>query len=174
MQQFKIEKMDQKHIDDILQIEELCYGAHHWSKDSFLTELNNKISSYKCIINENKCIGYIGFWKIIDEAHITNLSVHPDFQNKKLAQKLLLSMIDECYKEKIKYITLEVRISNKKAISLYEKFGFKSLGIRKNYYQDNNESALIMWSENIFNKNYKKLYDRIKENIINYEENNNK
>ena len=53
---------------------------------------------------EDKCVGYIGFWKIVEEAHITNLSVHPNFQNKKLAQKLLLSMIDECYKEKIKFI----------------------------------------------------------------------
>ena len=174
MQNFKIEKMEQKHIDEVLQIEELCYGAHHWSKDSFLTELNNKISSYKCITFNNKCIGYIGFWKIIDEAHITNLSIHPNFQNKKMAQNLLLNMIDECYKEKIKYITLEVRVSNEKAISLYEKFGFKSLGIRKNYYQDNNESALIMWSENIFDKNYKELYDRIRENLIKYEKDNDK
>ncbi len=174
MQKFEIHKMNQEHIDDILIIEELCYGAHHWSKDSFITELNNKISSYKCLIYKNKCIGYIGFWKIVDEAHITNLSIHPDFQNKKLAQKLLLNMIEECYKDKIKFITLEVRVTNKKAISLYEKFGFKSLGLRKKYYQDNNEDALIMWSENIFDKKYKELYDRIKENLKNYEINDDK
>ena len=175
MQKFQIQKMTQNHIDDILQIEELCYGAHHWSRDSFLTELNNKISSYYCLINEeNKCIGYIGFWKIIEEAHITNLSVHPNFQNKKLAQKLLLCMLDECYREKIKFITLEVRVSNEKAIALYEKFGFKSLGLRRKYYQDNNEDALIMWSENIFDKKYKELYDRIRENLKNYELNNDK
>lgn len=166
MQEFEIQKMDYKHIDDILQIEELCYGAHHWSKDSFITELNNKISSYRCVVNsEGKCVGYMGIWKIVDEAHVTNLSVHPDYQNRKLAHRLLLSSIDECYKEKIKYITLEVRASNAKAIGLYEKFGFKSLGLRKNYYQDNNEDALIMWSENIFDKKYKELYDRIKENL---------
>ncbi len=174
MQKFEIHKMNQEHIDDILIIEELCYGAHHWSKDSFITELNNKISSYKCLIYKNKCIGYIGFWKIVDEAHITNLSIHPDFQNKKLAQKLLLNMIEECYKDKIKFITLEVRVTNKKAISLYEKFGFKSLGLRKKYYQDNNEDALIMWSENIFDKKYKELYDRIKENLKNHEINDDK
>ena len=153
-------------IDEILQIEEKCYGAHHWSRESFLTELSNKISSYRCVLNhEKKCVGYMGIWKIMDEAHVTNLSIHPDYQNKKLAHKLLLSMIDECYKEKIKYITLEVRESNEKAIKLYEKFGFKSLGIRKNYYQDNNESALIMWSENIFDKKYKELYDKIKSDL---------
>lgn len=162
MQKFKIQKMDYDHIDDILQIEELCYGAHHWSKDSFVAELNNKISSYYCILNEdNRCIGYMGIWKIVNEAHITNLSIHPDFQHQKLAHRLLLTSIKECYREKVKFITLEVRASNERAIKLYERFGFKSLGVRKKYYQDNNEDALIMWSENIFDKNYKELYYKI-------------
>ena len=64
----------------------------------------------------------------------------------------------DCYNEFIKYITLEVRISNIPAISLYEKYGFKSLGTRKGYYQDNNEDALIMWTENIFSDEYKALF----------------
>ncbi len=163
---FAIRQMEEKDIDTILQIEELCYGSHHWSKDSFLAELDNKISSYHTILNNDTCVGYIGIWKIINEAHITNLSVHPDYQNKKLGHRLLLSAIDECYKEKIKFITLEVRVSNEKAIHLYEKFGFKSLGLRKKYYQDNNEDALIMWSENIFDKKYKDLYDTIRKKAV--------
>jgi len=168
MSEYTIRKMKEGDIDDILQIEELCYGAHHWSKSSFLTELDNKISSYQSILNDkNQCVGYIGIWKIINEAHVTNLSVHPDYQNQKLAHRLLLSMIDECYHDKIKFITLEVRITNKRAIHLYEKFGFKSLGVRKKYYQDNNEDALIMWSENIFDKKYKDLYDKIRKETIN-------
>ena len=76
-------------------------------------------------------------------------------------------MLDECYKSKIKFITLEVRASNKKAIHLYEKFGFKSLGLRRKYYQDNNEDALIMWSENIFDKKYKDLYSGFKKELEN-------
>ncbi|MBR2069273.1 MAG: ribosomal protein S18-alanine N-acetyltransferase [Candidatus Gastranaerophilales bacterium] len=165
MQNVTIQKMEADNIDDILAIEELCYGEHHWSYESFISELNNQISSYRCALFENKCIGYMGIWKIVDEAHVTNLSVHPDFQNKKVAHLLLLDSIDECYKNKIKFITLEVRTSNEKAIHLYEKFGFKSLGVRKKYYQDNNEDALIMWSENIFDKKYKELYDNIKKEI---------
>lgn len=161
MQKLEIQKMDYDHIDDILQIEELCYGAHHWSKDSFIAELNNKISSYYCILQDDKCVGYIGIWKIVNEAHITNLSVHPAFQHQKLAHRLLMTAIKECYREKVKFITLEVRATNTRAINLYEKFGFKSLGLRKKYYQDNNEDALIMWSENIFDKKYKDLYDKI-------------
>lgn len=166
MLKFKIQEMERENIDDILQIEELCYGAHHWSRESFLTELNNKISSYRCIVDENgRTLGYMGIWKIANEAHVTNLSVHPDYRNQKLAHRLLLASIDECYKNKIKFITLEVRVSNEKAIHLYEKFGFKSLGVRKKYYQDNNEDALIMWSENIFDKKYKDLYAKIKQEL---------
>ena len=165
MQNLIIRKMNLDDIDDILSVEELCYVEHHWSYESFVSELNNQISSYKCAVIDNKCIGYMGIWKIIEEAHVTNLSVHPEYQNKKIAHRLLLNSIDECYKDKVKYITLEVRASNIKAIHLYEKFGFKSLGLRKKYYQDNNEDALIMWSENIFDKKYKDLYDNIKKEI---------
>ena len=162
MTKFKIKKMTHENVDDVLQIEEMCYGEHHWSRESFLTELSNKISSYRCILTETgKCVGYMGIWKIMDEAHITNLSVHPHYQKKKLTNVIILTSIEDYYKNKIKYITLEVRVSNSKAIHLYKKFGFKSLGVRKKYYQDNNEDALIMWSENIFNKKYKDLYDRI-------------
>lgn len=154
-------------IEEILKIEELCYGAHHWSFESFATELNNKISSYRTIKTaDNRCVGYMGIWKIVDEAHITNISVHPDFQNQKLAHRLLIDAIKECYKEKIKFITLEVRTSNTKAIYLYEKFGFNSLGVRKKYYQDNNEDALIMWSNNIFDKKYKDLYNKLEAGIV--------
>jgi len=166
MNNFEIREMTHNDIDDILQIEEMCYGAHHWSRESFITELNNPISTYRCALYDNKCIGYMGIWKIMDEAHVTNLSVHPEYQNKKIAHKLLLASIEECYKEKIKYITLEVRVSNEKAIHLYEKFGFKSLGVRKKYYQDNNEDALIMWSENIFDKKYKDLYNELNKSLV--------
>ena len=82
-----------------------------------------------------------------------------------MAKLLLFDALEQCYKEKIKYLTLEVRVSNEGAINLYESFGFKSLGVRKKYYQNNNEDALIMWSENIFSENYKKRFNKIKEDI---------
>ena len=68
MQNFKIREMTHGDVDDILQIEEKCYGEHHWSRESFETELSNKISTYRCVINsQNKCVGYMGIWKIVDE-----------------------------------------------------------------------------------------------------------
>lgn len=166
MDKFKIEKMSLASLDEVMIIEALAYGEHHWSRDSFVAEVTNPIASYNYAINQDgKYAGYMGLWKIIDEAHVTNLAVHPDFQGKSVAKLLLLNAINECYKEKIKYLTLEVRVSNTPAIKLYESFGFKSLGVRKKYYQNNNEDALIMWSENIFNQSYKDRIEEIKQKV---------
>ena len=164
MPKLKIEKMALYHLDDVMEIEENCYGEHHWARESFANEIDNEISQYLCATNEeNKCIGYLGMWKIIDEAHITNFAVHPEYQHQGVGHFLIVNSIEKCYEEKIKYITLEVRVSNEKAKKIYEKFGFKSLGVRKKYYQDNNEDAIIMWTENIFNESYKKLFEENRE-----------
>jgi len=156
-----IKNLSNAHLDEIMQIEALSYGEHHWSRDSFVSEIKSPISQYLCALNEQgKTMGYMGMWKVIDEAHITTLAIHPDYRNKGVAQALVISSVENCLEAKIKYITLEVRKSNNAAISLYEKFGFKSLGVRKNYYQDNGEDALIMWTENIFHENFQSLYNK--------------
>ena len=96
----------------------------------------------------------------MEEAHITNIAVSPACRRSHIGEALLTTIIDECYRNMAKYITLEVRVSNKPAIALYEKYGFKSLGVRKGYYQDNNEDALIMWTENIFYDKFKSGYEK--------------
>lgn len=125
---------------------------------------------YSALDDKNQLVGYAGTWRVLDEAHITTIAVKPEFQRKKIGEALLNKIVQDCYKNEVKYITLEVRVSNKAAIGLYEKYGFKSLGTRKGYYQNNNEDALIMWTENIFwdkfklkyNDNIEKLQDYIK------------
>ncbi len=159
----KIRRMEKSDVENVVRLEALSYGEHHWSKESFYNELNNNLAHYYCAVDENDTLlGYAGCWHIFDEAHITTLSVHPDHRKKGVAQHLIFSIIDDCYKNKIKYITLEVRESNIAAISLYEKNGFKSIGTRKNYYQDNNENALIMFTENIWYEKFKTLYNNLK------------
>lgn len=156
----KIRAMQKEDIDGVIAIESLAYGEHHWSKDSFLSELSNDLAKYFCAVNEeNKLVGYLGSWHILEEAHLTNLAVSPDFRRKSVAEALIKTLVDECYKNGVKYITLEVRVGNKGAIALYEKYGFKSFGIRKGYYQDNNEDALIMWTENVFYDKFKSNYE---------------
>lgn len=157
----KIKPMQKTDLDDVISIEAKAYGEHHWSKDSFMSELSNDLAKYFSVFNtDGQLIGYCGCWQILEEAHITNIAVSPDYRRKHIGEALLTTIIDECYRNMAKYITLEVRVSNTPAISLYEKYGFKSLGARKGYYQDNNEDALIMWTENIFYDKFKSGYEK--------------
>lgn len=159
-----IRRMEKTDVDNVVRLEALSYGEHHWSKESFYNELSNNLAHYYSAFDENNnLIGYVGCWHIFEEAHITTLSVHPDCRKKGVAQRLLLTIIDGCYQNKIKYITLEVRESNIPAISLYEKNGFKSIGTRKGYYQDNNENALIMFTENIWYEKFKTIYNNLQQ-----------
>lgn len=155
----KIKPMQKDDLDEVLKIEESAYGEHHWSKDSFYGELSNNLAHYYSAFDvDGNLIGYAGSWRVIDEAHITTIAIKPEFRRKKIGEALLNKILEDCYKNEIKYITLEVRKSNIAAIGLYEKYGFKSLGVRKGYYQNNNEDALIMWTENIFWDKFKLLY----------------
>ena len=158
-----IEKMQKSDVDSVFEIEKTAYGEHHWSKDAFYNEVNNNISCYFSAKNpeNSEIVGYLGSWMIVDECHITNVAVALNYRRQKIAQQLLVALIDECYTKLIKYITLEVRVSNTPAIKLYEKFGFKSVGVRKKYYQDNDEDALIMFTENIWYEKFKTLYNNL-------------
>lgn len=161
-----IRRMQPEDVDSIIEIEEKAYGPHHWSKDSFLAELSNELAWYYSLFNsEGKLVAYAGTWHILEEAHLTNLAVSPDFRRKHFAAALMRKIIDDCYSEKVKYITLEVRESNVPAIKLYENFGFKSFGLRKGYYQDNNENAIIMWTKNIFYDEFKLPYEQLTKNL---------
>ena len=161
-----IKPMQKAEVDNIIEIEQLAYGNHHWSKDSFLSELSNDLAKYFSAFDEDgRLIAYCGMWQILEEAHITTIAVLPDYRRKHIGEALLKTIIDECYKDLVKFITLEVRVGNLSAIALYEKYGFKSLGTRKGYYQDNNEDALIMWTENIFYDKFKSNYEKNVESL---------
>ena len=157
-----ITRMNANDIDGVIKIEEASYGAHHWSKDSFLNEVNNELAKYYALYTSDGVLaGYAGCWHILEEAHITTIAISPEFRRRKYGEALLQRIINDCYKEKIKYITLEVRVSNEAAINLYSKYGFTSFGTRKGYYQNNNEDALIMWTKNIFFDEFKNRYEQI-------------
>ena len=167
--QIKITKMEQDDIEAVTEIEEEVYGAHHWSKSSFYDEMSNNLAKYYSAKTLNgELIGYAGTWHIIDEGHITTIAVKKEYQRKHIGEAIIQKILDDCYKEKIKYLTLEVRASNQAAINLYTKYCFNSLGTRKGYYQDNNEDALIMWTENIFYDKFKNVYNENKENLKKY------
>ena len=159
--EIKIEPMTQDDVEAVVKIEEEAYGKHHWAKTSFYDEMANNLAKYYVAKTlDGQLVGYAGTWHIIDEGHITTIAVKKDYLRNHIGEAIIKQIIDDCYKNEIKYLTLEVRVSNIPAIKLYEKYGFQSLGTRKGYYQDNNEDALIMWTENIFYDKFKSLYQK--------------
>ncbi len=101
-------------------------------------------------------IGFAGMWHVLDEAHVTTIGVHPDYQGRGLGELLFLELVDETRRRNATWLTLEVRVSNYGAQALYRKYGFTIQGTRPRYYSDNNEDAYIMWSESFRNPEYLK------------------
>lgn len=132
-------------VDDIYEIEKLCF-PDPWSRDALIYELEENPRAFYIVADlDGQVVGYAGLWWIEDEGHITNVAVKPGFRNRRIGAGIIGVMLDFTSKEGILHHTLEVRRSNEPAISLYEKFGFRTEGVRKKYYLNNGEDALIMW-----------------------------
>ncbi|MGG3737629.1 ribosomal protein S18-alanine N-acetyltransferase [Aeribacillus pallidus] len=132
-------------LDGVMEVERLSFPCP-WSRESFVNELTiNHFASYTVAEFKGKIIGYCGVWIIVDEAHITNIAIHPHFRGRKIGEALLIHVMKLAKEKGAFTMTLEVRVSNHVAQSLYRKLGFQNGGIRKNYYTDNQEDAQIMW-----------------------------
>ncbi|WP_349409260.1 ribosomal protein S18-alanine N-acetyltransferase [Pseudalkalibacillus sp. SCS-8] len=132
-------------IDDVMQIEEASF-PNPWSKTAFYNEIvNNQFATYLILEVDGKPVGYCGLWVIIDEAHVTNIAIIPSYRGKKYGDALMKKAMEQARIMGAKTMTLEVRISNEVAQRMYRKYGFENGGIRRNYYTDNGEDALVMW-----------------------------
>lgn len=142
-----IDPMRVRDLSDILKIERLSFTTP-WSRGAFLSELLENDRAYYLVARCGEpAVGYIGVWIIAGEGHITNVAVHPDFRRNGVGTRLL-NAIGELAREKgASRLTLEVRRSNTSAQRLYAALGFESAGIRRGYYRDNNEDAVIMWKD---------------------------
>ena len=107
--------------------------------------LNNRFATYFVAEDGDKIIGYCGVWVILDEAHITNIGVLPDYRGYKIGEAILRKVMLFAKLKSAIQMSLEVRVSNEIAQNLYRKLGFQNGGIRKGYYTDNYEDALVMW-----------------------------
>ena len=111
-------------------------------------------------------LGFAGLWLMVDEAHITTIAMHPNYRRRGLGEFMLVSLIDIAYNIGAKWVTLEVRITNHSAQNLYRKYGFHEAGVRHRYYSDNNEDALIMWTEEINSPAYKRKFQELKTALL--------
>ncbi len=139
------EQMQLDDLDEVLDIERLCFRSP-WTPDLFVNEFFNPRSKQRVARQKEEphVLGYLIYWTVLDEAHLMNVAVSPDFRRQGIGEMLLRSMLEECRSSGHIHVTLEVRESNIEAISLYERFDFVAVGKRKNYYQADNEDAILM------------------------------
>jgi ribosomal-protein-alanine N-acetyltransferase len=146
----KIKPLTEEELTDVLELDNLCFGGL-WSLDGYKKEIESPNSCLLILtinIEESeKIIGLGCFWAILDEAHLTILAIHPDFQGQGLGKLLLGKLLEEAENKNLERATLEVGENNNKALNLYQQFGFKEAGRRKKYYKKTGEDALILWKK---------------------------
>jgi [ribosomal protein S18]-alanine N-acetyltransferase len=143
----RIEAMRVEDLDEVQRIE-LASFSTPWPSNAYRSELEtNRLATYLVARIEGQVVAYGGMWLMVDEAHITTFAVHPRWRRQRIGQRLLLAFLDLARDRHAREATLEVRLSNLAARRLYEKYGFRPVGLRPRYYSDNNEDALIMTTE---------------------------
>ena len=144
-EEVRFRMMTVEDVDHVYEIEALSFSLP-WTKEAFYYEmLENKHAHYVLAETDQGIIGYCGLWLVVDECHVTNIAIHPDERGKKLGERLMRAAIDAAKEHGAVLMTLEARVSNHVARNLYQKLGFQNGGIRKRYYSDNQEDAIVMW-----------------------------
>ena len=141
-----IETMNAAHVAQIAQLEKICF-SDPWSEKSVASELNNPLALWLTAVEGERVTGYIGSQTVMDETDMMNVAVHPDFRRRGIAEALVNELVARLKSRESRSLTLEVRVSNLSAITLYKKLGFSQIGRRKNYYRNPREDALILRKE---------------------------
>lgn len=136
--------MSRKTTGQVAEIEKESF-ANPWSQAAFEAELENGAARYIVALEYGEVAGYAGYWHILDEAHVTNVAVRKDKRGLGYGRSIMESLLELAVAEGIVHMTLEVRVSNAVARALYSSMGFRELGLRRGYYEDNGEDAVIMW-----------------------------
>jgi [ribosomal protein S18]-alanine N-acetyltransferase len=157
--------MRRRHLRSVLRIEAQVY-PRPWSLGLFMSELALRNSrAYYVARVDGVVTGYGGLMVSGDDGHITTLAVDPAWHRRKIASRLLLALVREGATRGVSSLTLEVRVTNSGAQELYRQFGFAPAGIRKNYYVESNEDALVMWAHDVDTLDYEKRLERIEAGI---------
>lgn len=137
-----IRPIDASVLDEVAELERLCF-SHPWSASSLRLLTVPPNGGFVCF-EGGRVVGYVGFLGVIDELEITNVAVHPDFRRRGFGEALLRRLIDHANQTDAVRITLDVRVSNRAAVALYEKMNFVGCGLRKNFYSSPREDATVM------------------------------
>lgn len=145
--------MRPEHIEGVVTIERRCFSTH-WPAHAYLNELANRCAWYCVAIRDGVVLGYAGMWVIMDEAHITTLAVAAEQRQRGIGTQLMVRLLQEAVARGARRSTLEVRRSNTSAIRLYEALGYRAAAVRKAYYSDTGEDALVMWADDLFSERF--------------------
>jgi ribosomal-protein-alanine N-acetyltransferase len=161
----RIEAMRLEDLDEVQRIEQASFSTP-WPSNAYQSELQtNRLASYLVARIDDRVVGYGGMWLMVDEAHITTFAVHPAWRRQRIGERLLLAFLDLARDRHAREATLEVRLSNLAARRLYEKYGFRPVGLRPRYYSDNNEDALIMTTEPLADTRLRARIERLREEL---------
>ena len=138
--------MNQSHVESIAELERICFNDP-WSVNSISSELKNSLSLWVVAVDSGKVAGYVGSQSVLGWADMMNLAVDPDYRKQGVGRALICNLIERLKENKVTCLTLEVRVSNESAVSLYRSMGFLEVGRRPGYYHNPKEDALILRKE---------------------------
>ena len=144
----RIEKMKRSYLKEVIKIERTSFTSN-WRKGMFREVFYRRDSLFLVALQGEQIVGYVICLVEDEKSHIINLAVHPDFRRRNIGERLMLYALKESASRKATKAHLELRVSNNSAKKLYEKLGFRAMGIRERYYPDNREDALVMWVDDI-------------------------
>jgi ribosomal-protein-alanine N-acetyltransferase len=160
-----IEPMRLEHLDAVHQIELASFSAP-WPPNAYRSELEtNRLASYLVARAGDEIVAYGGMWLMVDEAHITTFAVHPRWRRQRIGERLLMAFLDLAVDRHAREATLEVRLSNLGARRLYEKYGFRPVGLRPRYYSDDGEDALIMTTDPLADSVFRERVARLRADL---------
>ena len=160
-----ISPMRRRHLRSVLRIEAQVY-PRPWSLSLFMSELALRTSrSYIVARVDGVVAGYAGMMLAGDDAHITTIAVDPEWHRYKIGTRLLMHLVRDAIARDAHHVTLEVRVSNAPAQALYRVFGFRPAGVRKNYYAETNEDALVMWADDVDQPEYTRRLSRLEKGV---------
>src|SRR5438132_6653265 len=159
--ELEIIRMRRRHLKGVMAIERQVY-PRPWSPNLFLSEMSEPRSrSYLVAKMGRELVGYGGMMCYGEEAHVTTIAVGPEYHRRKIGTRILFELVQEAIRMGARAVSLEVRVSNWGAQRLYSQFGFRPVGIRKNYYQETGEDAVVMWADNIRTRDYGNQLERL-------------
>lgn len=160
----QLRPMEREDVPRVMEIERECFPAP-WSESAYLTEIANRSAYYLVACAGAEVVGYGGMWIITDESHITTLGVARSYRGQRIGEQLLIGLLDEARQRGAKRATLEVRRSNYVAQNLYRKYGFAPAAIRRAYYTDNGEDAVVMWVDDLHSSVFLHDYENLKQQL---------